>query len=483
MVRHLEHTVASLDATGEAAGFEVFLLSDTRVPEIAAAEEALFRRWRSRALCPDRLHYRRRATNEGHKTGNLWDFLERHGERFDHMVVLDADSVMSGAAISGSSGYGGAPRDRHPAAAHRRPAQPQPVPADLPVRHAARHARLHGRQRVVAGRLRPLLGPQRGDPRGPFMAHCRLPTLPGKPPLGGRVLSHDQVEAVLMRRAGWQVRVVADEDGSFEENPPTSPTSSSATCAGAKATGIRPPRQFGCTRWAAPALARHPDVRVRAGLDAVRPRGLRPRDRGRRVAAVRRPNRQRSPCCARRLGRLGSARGDDGARLRAQASPGSRRCFCSPASAGLRRRRGGRRLHPGRAAVLLRPRPDHGGRADDLRARHDRRADDPAAQLRDTRNLPWREALHGLWPQTLFGFALGAAVWLLAPDGARLWAVLFCGPRARDALRGRDLVGTAGHWRGSGSAPRRRSTRRRSSSRSRPRSRGLAGDGSASRGG
>ena len=214
-------TVASLDATGEAAGFEVFLLSDTRVPEIAAAEEALFRRWRSRALCPDRLHYRRRATNEGHKTGNLWDFLERHGERFDHMVVLDADSVMSGAAIAGSSGDGSAPRDRHPAAAHRRPAQPQPVPADLPVRHAARHARLHGRQRVVAGRLRPLLGPQRGDPRGSFMAHCRLPTLPGKPPLGGRVLSHDQVEAVLMRRAGWQVRVVADEDGSFEENPPT----------------------------------------------------------------------------------------------------------------------------------------------------------------------------------------------------------------------------------------------------------------------
>ena len=55
----------------------------------------------------------------------------------------------------------------------------------------------------------------------PFMAHCRLPLLPGRPPLGGRVLSHDQVEAVLMRRAGWQVRVLPDEDGSFEENPPT----------------------------------------------------------------------------------------------------------------------------------------------------------------------------------------------------------------------------------------------------------------------
>ena len=53
------------------------------------------------------------------------------------------------------------------------------------------------------------------------MAHCRLPDLPGRPPLGGRVLSHDQVEAVLMRRAGWEVRALAEEDGSFEENPPT----------------------------------------------------------------------------------------------------------------------------------------------------------------------------------------------------------------------------------------------------------------------
>ena len=55
----------------------------------------------------------------------------------------------------------------------------------------------------------------------PFMAHCRLPVLPGGPPLGGRVLSHDQVEAVLMRRAGWEVRALPEEAGSFEENPPT----------------------------------------------------------------------------------------------------------------------------------------------------------------------------------------------------------------------------------------------------------------------
>jgi len=57
----------------------------------------------------------------------------------------------------------------------------------------------------------------------PFTEHCHLPVLPGKPPLGGHVLSHDQLEAVLMRRAGYEVRVLPDEQGSWEENPPTLP--------------------------------------------------------------------------------------------------------------------------------------------------------------------------------------------------------------------------------------------------------------------
>src|SRR5690606_2670589 len=54
-----------------------------------------------------------------------------------------------------------------------------------------------------------------------YRRHCRLPRLPGRPPLGGFILSHDQAEAVLMRRAGYEVRVLPLEDGSYEENPPT----------------------------------------------------------------------------------------------------------------------------------------------------------------------------------------------------------------------------------------------------------------------
>jgi membrane glycosyltransferase len=55
----------------------------------------------------------------------------------------------------------------------------------------------------------------------PFYEQCDLPILPGSPPLGGHVLSHDQVEATLMRRAGYEVRVLPEERGSWEENPPT----------------------------------------------------------------------------------------------------------------------------------------------------------------------------------------------------------------------------------------------------------------------
>jgi membrane glycosyltransferase len=58
---------------------------------------------------------------------------------------------------------------------------------------------------------------------GAFHEHCRLPVLSGTGPFDGHILSHDQVEAVLMRRAGLEVRVVAQEDESFEENPPSLP--------------------------------------------------------------------------------------------------------------------------------------------------------------------------------------------------------------------------------------------------------------------
>ncbi len=45
--------------------------------------------------------------------------------------------------------------------------------------------------------------------------------LPGRTPFGGHVLSHDFVEAALIRRGGWAVRMAPDLAGSFEEGPPS----------------------------------------------------------------------------------------------------------------------------------------------------------------------------------------------------------------------------------------------------------------------
>src|SRR5690606_22148411 len=44
-------------------------------------------------------------------------------------------------------------------------------------------------------------------------------TLPGKAPFGGDILSHDFVEAAMLRRAGWDVFLLADVEGSYEEVP------------------------------------------------------------------------------------------------------------------------------------------------------------------------------------------------------------------------------------------------------------------------
>jgi membrane glycosyltransferase len=54
-----------------------------------------------------------------------------------------------------------------------------------------------------------------------FAAHAGLPTMRGRSPFGGHILSHDFVEAALMRRAGWAIHMVPELGGSFEEAPPS----------------------------------------------------------------------------------------------------------------------------------------------------------------------------------------------------------------------------------------------------------------------
>jgi len=222
VLQRLQAVANSLDATGEADRFEFFLLSDSRDENIAAEEQARFAKWQAQDRRPQRLHYRRRSDNSGRKAGNIWDFCEKWGARFDYMLVLDADSVMSGRAILRLA----------------RLLQSNPgigilqtlvvgLPAATPFARIFQFGMRQGMRPYTVGSAwwqgdaGPYWGHNAMIRLAPFRIHCKLPRLPGKPPLGGDILSHDQVEAVLMQRAGFAVRVLPVEDGSYEDNPPT----------------------------------------------------------------------------------------------------------------------------------------------------------------------------------------------------------------------------------------------------------------------
>ena len=210
----------SLDATGWGAQFDIFVLSDTDEPEVAEAEARCFDALRDR-LGPNAV-YRRREDNTGYKAGNVRDFLRRWGGRYDYFLPLDTDSLMSGAAMV---------RMVRILQAHPRIGILQSLVVGAPARSAfARTFQFgmrHGMRSFTLGAAwwHGDCGPYWGHNAlirvDAFRRHCRLPRLPGSAPLGGHILSHDQVEAVLMRRAGFECRVMPVEGESWEENPPT----------------------------------------------------------------------------------------------------------------------------------------------------------------------------------------------------------------------------------------------------------------------
>ena len=218
----LDAVKRSIDQTGEGAAFAYFVLSDTSDATVAAAEEAAMALWRARVTDPERLVYRRRAVNTGYKAGNVRDFCESHGADFDLMLPLDADSLMAGEQVL---------RMVRMMQAHPRLGILQSLVVGAPSKSA--FARVfqfgmrHGMRPYTMGsawwigECGPFWGHNALVRIAPFAEHCHLPILPGKPPLGGHVLSHDQVEATLMRKAGYEVRVLPEERGSWEENPPT----------------------------------------------------------------------------------------------------------------------------------------------------------------------------------------------------------------------------------------------------------------------
>jgi membrane glycosyltransferase len=211
----------SLQRTGKLEHFDFFVLSDTNKPDIRVAEIAAWVDMCRAVGGFGRVFYRWRQHRIKRKSGNVADFCRRWGKNYRYMVVLDADSVMSGECLT--------------TLVRLIEANPNAGIIQTAPRAAGRDT-FYARVQQFATRV---YGPlftaglhfwQLGESHywghnaiirvAPFMRHCALNRLPGHGMLSGEILSHDFVEAALMRRAGWAVWIAYDLGGSYEEMPP-----------------------------------------------------------------------------------------------------------------------------------------------------------------------------------------------------------------------------------------------------------------------
>jgi membrane glycosyltransferase len=209
-------------AAGAGDGFDVFILSDTQDTNERACEQRSYLELRSRYGSRLPIYIRWRTPNEGKKAGNIRDWVERFGGRYPYFIIFDADSLMSATALLRLV----AGMDRHPQAGLIQTV-PRLVDGRTMFSRLQQFAAAYYGPVVAAG-----LAMWHGHGgnywghnaiiRTRAFAECAgLPRLPGEPPLGGYILSHDFVEAALMRRGGWEVHMVPSLEGSYEGCPPT----------------------------------------------------------------------------------------------------------------------------------------------------------------------------------------------------------------------------------------------------------------------
>ena len=218
----IEAIVNELIALGAAARFDVFVLSDSRDSECKARELRAVRLLRRRLEGGGPIFYRARRDNVGKKAGNIADWLRRFGGAYQSFVILDADSIMSGALLVDL---------QREMAGRPHCGLLQTVPRLVGARTL--FARL---QQFAVAFYGPVVASgfaawhgESGNYWGhnaivrtqAFAAAAGLPDLPGGPPFGGHVQSHDFVEAAFLRRAGWEVHMLAHARGSYEGCPPT----------------------------------------------------------------------------------------------------------------------------------------------------------------------------------------------------------------------------------------------------------------------
>ncbi|WP_223621654.1 glucans biosynthesis glucosyltransferase MdoH [Lysobacter sp. ESA13C] len=218
----LQAIYESVAATGQLDRFDFFILSDTTKEPIRQAEIRAFHSLRERTGGQQRIFYRRRKNNAERKAGNIAEWVRRFGAAYPQMLILDADSLMTGEVIVKLSSA----MERHPDVA---------LIQTLPM--IVNGQTLFARMQQFAGRVYgPVIaygiawwhgaesnywGHNAIIRTRAFAEHAGLPELRGRKPFGGTVLSHDFVEAALMRRGGWALHMLPGLVGSYEEGPPS----------------------------------------------------------------------------------------------------------------------------------------------------------------------------------------------------------------------------------------------------------------------
>ncbi|HEY1583373.1 MAG TPA: glucans biosynthesis glucosyltransferase MdoH [Chthoniobacterales bacterium] len=211
----------ALQAMGAVERFHFFVLSDSSDEETAAEEQLAWAQMIAETGAANRLFYRRRKIPLNRKSGNVADFCRRWGSEYRYMICLDADSLMSGQTI---------------VELVRRMEENHRIGILQTVPQAINGQTIWSRlQQFSMSLYGPIFATgakfwQQEESNfwghnaiirlAPFIQHCALPDLPGRSAIGRRPMSHDFVEAALMRRAGWEVHLADDLGGSYEETPP-----------------------------------------------------------------------------------------------------------------------------------------------------------------------------------------------------------------------------------------------------------------------
>jgi membrane glycosyltransferase len=218
----VEAMYRSIAETGHLDSFDFFILSDTRDLDLWVLEEVAWTNMCRRLGALGRIYYRRREKNLNRKAGNIGDFVRLWGGGYEAMLVLDADSLMDGADIV---------KMTRVMEAYPRLGILQTPPrlirgASVFTRLQQFAMRLYGPLFIRGLNFWQLNGGSYWGHNAlirikPFSEFCELPALPGREPFGGKILSHDFVEAALMVSQGWEVWLAWDIEGTYEEAPPT----------------------------------------------------------------------------------------------------------------------------------------------------------------------------------------------------------------------------------------------------------------------